>query len=180
MASISRPRLTHVGLFTRDMERMVDFYTNVMGLVVTDQGEIGSQSARIVFMCADPGEHHQFVLIDGRPDDVAFNVAQQFSFLVDSLDDLRATHERVGAAGMEIVRVTTHGNAWSFYFKDPDTNQVEIYAHTPWYVPQPHAHPFDLALPNDEIMKLTEAHCREDSGFMPASERERKMAQLIA
>jgi catechol 2,3-dioxygenase len=162
------------------MDRMVDFYTDVLGLTVTDQGEIGSTPARIVFMSSDPGEHHQFVLIDGRPDDASFNVAQQLSFLVDSLDELRVTHDRVTAAGMEIARTTTHGNAWSFYFDDPDGNRVEIYAHTPWHVPQPHGHPFDLSLSNDEILQQTEAHCREDPGFMPVAEREKEMVKLMA
>lgn len=180
MANKPKPRLTHVGLFTREMEKMVDFYTEVLGLTVTDQGEIGATPARIVFMSSDPGEHHQFVLIDGRPEDTTFNVAQQISFLVDSLDELRTLHDRVAGAAMEITRTTNHGNAWSFYFNDPDGNRIEIYTHTPWHVPQPHAHPFDLSLSNDEIMNQTEIHCREDPGFMPVADRERKMAKLMA
>ena len=175
MASRPQPKLTHVGLFTHQMDRMVDFYTNVFGLTISDQGKIGS-GGRIVFMSSDPGEHHQFVLVEGGGDGAA---AQQVSFLVDSLDELRTMHGRVVDAGMEIERTTTHGNAWSVYFRDPDGNRVEIYTHTPWHVPQPHAHPFDLSLPNEEIVKQTEAHCREDPGFMPAGERQRKMAEMM-
>lgn len=180
MDAAPKPRLTHVGLFTDRMEAMVAFYTEVLGLTVTDRGEVGSNAARIVFMSSDPGEHHQFVLVDSPPGMGARGVAQQISFLVGSLDELRAAHARVCEAGMEITRMVTHGNAWSFYFNDPDGNRIEIYAHTPWHVPQPHAHPFDLSLSNEEILRQTEAHCREDPGFMPAGERQREVARLMA
>ncbi|MFQ5636195.1 MAG: FkbM family methyltransferase [Gammaproteobacteria bacterium] len=86
---------------------------------------------------------------------------------------------KVVAEGLEITRVTTHGNAWSVYFNDPEDNRIEIYVHTPWHVPQPHVHPFDISLSNEEIMAQTEAHCRADPGFMPVAEREKEMARMM-
>lgn len=179
MANTPRPQLTHVGIFARNIDAMTAFYTSVMGLTVSDEGTI-ADDRRIVFMTGDPGEHHQFVLISGRPEGDDMAAVQQVSFLVGSLDEVRTMHDRVKEAGMEITRTTTHGNAWSFYFNDPDGNRVEIYTHTPWHIPQPHAHPFDLSLPNAEIIEQTEAHCREDAGFMPADERQKLMAQKMA
>lgn len=178
MAGKPQPQLSHVGMFVHDIETMEAFYTDVFGLTVTDRGAIAGDR-QIVFMSADPGEHHQFVLVSGRPDDDAVIAAQQLSFLVDSLDDVRTMHDKVKAAGMEITQTTNHGNALSVYFKDPDGNRIEVYTHTPWYIPQPHAVPFDIALPNAEIMAQTEAHCREDAGFMPADERLRLTAKMM-
>ena len=34
-----RARLAHMGIFVRDREKMVKFYTDVLGLMITDQGE---------------------------------------------------------------------------------------------------------------------------------------------
>ena len=48
MAAVPKPRLTHVGVFTQDIDAMVDFYTNVLGLTVTDRGDIRDGTARIV------------------------------------------------------------------------------------------------------------------------------------
>ncbi len=179
MASTPKPRLTHIAFFTRDLDKMVDFYTRVMGLTISDRGRASTAPVEMVFMSSDPGEHHQFVLANGRPDYATFNIAQQISFLVDSLDELRDLHDRVKAEGLEITRTTTHGNAWSVYLADPEDNRVEIYVHTPWHIPQPHTHPLDISLSNEEIMAQTEAHCREDPGFMPVEEREKEMARMM-
>lgn len=178
MASNPRPQLTHVGIFVRDIDQMTAFYTEVFGLTVSDRGDIPGDR-KIVFLSNDPDEHHQFVLVNGRPEDEALTVAQQLSFRVDSLDDVRALHDKVKAAGMEITQQTCHGNALSVYFKDPDGNRVEIYTHTPWHIPQPHAVPFDLSKSNEEILAWTEAHCREDADFMSAEERAAKMTAMM-
>jgi len=178
MASTPRPQLTHVGIFVRDIDRMTAFYTEVFGLTVSDRGDIPGDR-KIVFMSNDPDEHHQFVLVSGRPADETMTVAQQLSFRVDTLDDVRALHDKVAAAGMEITQQTCHGNALSVYFKDPDGNRVEIYTHTPWYIPQPHAVPFDLSQSNEEILAWTEAYCRGDADFMSAEQRAEKMAAMM-
>jgi len=178
MASSPKPQLTHVGMFVRDIDRMADFYTDVMGLTISDRGDIPG-NRKIVFFSNDPSEHHQFVLVSGRPDDDSLVAAQQVSFLVKSLDEVRTLYDRICAAGMEVMQTTCHGNALSVYFKDPDGNRIEVYTHTPWHVPQPHAVPFDISLPNEEILAWAEAHCREDAGFMSAGERRNVMETLI-
>ncbi len=174
-----KPQLTHVGIYVRDMDRMRQFYTDVFGLTVTDAGRPPDFHLDIAFLSADPGEHHQLVLVGGRADDATANVAQQISFLVDNLDQVRAMRDRVVEAGMDVRRVITHGNAWSVYFSDPEDNTLEVYTHTPWYIPQPAAIPFDLDLSNEEIMAQTEELCRAKDGFATAPARESAMREMI-
>ena len=181
MSSTPKPRLTHMALFVHDIEKMMNFYTRVIGLTVSDRGQATSAPVQMVFMSSDPNEHHQFVLASGRPDYANFSVAQQISFLVDSLDELRTMYDRLMAEkNAEVTWTVTHGNAWSLYFDDPEGNRIEIYAHTPWHIPQPHSHPIDFSLSNEEIMKQTEAHCRADPGFMPVADREKEMTRMMA
>lgn len=179
MKSNVTPKLTHFALFVRDLPLMEEFYTGVMGLTVTDRGEATSAPVQMVFMSSDPTEHHQFVLVSGRPDDVNFSLNQQMSFVVDSLDQLREMRDRVMESGVDFKRSVTHGNAWSIYFDDPEGNLIENYVHTPWYVPQPHSIAIDLDMPNKQIMSFTEAHCREDPEFMTKADRESEMAEMM-
>jgi catechol 2,3-dioxygenase len=180
MAKRPKPQLTHMALFARDLEGMLDFYTRVMGLTVTDRGPAGSAAVELVFMSSSPDEHHQFVLVSGRPEDVNFHLNQQISFLVNSLEELREMKAYAMAEKVENFRETTHGNAWAIYFDDPEDNMIEIYVHTPWYIPQPHLFPIDLSKTDEEIYAETEKHCREDAGFMTADERRAEMAKMIS
>ena len=158
-------QLTHFGIHAVDLDRMVDFYTRVMGFVVSDSG-VGRSGARVFFMTQNPECHHQFVLFDGRPADVTYNPVNQISFRLDSLDTLKGYRAAQLAEGIAEHRVTDHGNAWALYFKDPEGNPVELYTDTPFYTPQPCGEPLDLDQPNDVILATTEAMCRNRPRFM--------------
>lgn len=158
-------QLTHFGIHTVDLDRMVDFYTRVMGFVVSDSG-VARSGAHIVFMTQNPECHHQFVLFDGRPRDMTYNPVNQISFRLDSLDTLKAYRKALLAEGITEHRVTDHGNAWALYFKDPEGNPVELYCDTPFYTPQPCGEPLDLDRSNGEILEQTEKMCRQRPRFM--------------
>jgi catechol 2,3-dioxygenase len=175
-----RARLAHMGIFVRDRETMVKFYTEVLGLMVTDQGPGRAPGMHLTFMSGDPGEHHQVVLVTGRPEDSGFNPINQVSFLVESLAQLREVHKRALTRGATDMRLVNHGNAWSIYFRDPEGNTLEAYLHTPFHVPQPHGEPLDLAKSDEEILGLTEAACAKDPGFMPRAAFVQSVAARMA
>jgi catechol 2,3-dioxygenase len=172
-------RLAHVGIYAYDKKLLERFYTTVLGLMVTDSGAARS-GMELTFLSGTPGNHHQLVLVSGRPDTSGFNPINQISFMVDSLADLRVVHGRALDNGATDMRVTCHGNAWSCYFKDPEGNTVEAYLDTPFHVPQPHGEPLDLAKSDDEILRETEAACRADPGFMMMDEFQKSLAGRLA
>ncbi len=174
-----RARLAHVGIYAHDKPKLEHFYTTVLGLVVTDSGTARS-GIELTFLSASPGNHHQLVLVSGRPDTAGFNPINQISFMVDSLADLREVHGRALANGATDMRVTSHGNAWSCYFKDPEGNVVEAYLDTPFHVPQPHGEPLDLGKSDAEILRETEAACRADPGFMMMEAFRKAMAVRLS
>jgi catechol 2,3-dioxygenase len=178
MAAI-HARLAHVGIYVHDKARLEQFYTSVLGLVITDKG-ITRHGMDLTFLSASAGNHHQLVLVSGRPDTAGYNPINQISFMVDSLADLREVHRRALAHGASDMRVVSHGNAWSCYFKDPEGNVVEAYLDTPWHVPQPHGEPLDLSKTDEEIVAETEAACRADPGFMMMAAFRRLLADRLA
>ena len=61
----ARPQLTHMGINVYDVVAMEKFYTEVIGMVVTDRGRGKNFKADLVFMSVDPSSHHQVVLASG-------------------------------------------------------------------------------------------------------------------
>jgi catechol 2,3-dioxygenase len=163
----------HVGIFVRDLDTMTAFYRDVLGFVLTDQGE------RIRFLSRDPRQHHQVVLAPGRPPGGP-DMIQQLSFRVDSLAEVKAIHARLAAAkGVTGIDPLTHGNAWSVYFRDPEGNRIEFYADTPWYVPQPFRRPMDYTQPLERIHAETLAICEATPGFLPVEEWEAGLSRKL-
>ena len=154
------------------------FYEEVLGLTVTDRGVSSSTKQPITFMSSNATQHHQFVLVKGR-DTSAPSTINQLSFKVDSLDDLRAVSSKATTRGCK-VRQTSHGNAWSIYFLDPEGNQIEIYLDTPWHVAQPHGDHIDFSKSDAEIYAETERRVRADPTFKLKDVREAELAAVLA
>ena len=168
MLRSTQPRLSHVGLYVRDVELMVHFYSELFGLRVTDRGRGRTFNTDLVFMSADPEHHHQLVIASGRPPEATFSTIMQLSFKADAIDDLRRAQAKAPMLGASKLFTLNHGNALSVYFNDPEGNTVEVYVDTPFYVAQPHGDPLDLSKSDSEILAETEANCRADPSFTSA------------
>jgi catechol-2,3-dioxygenase len=178
-----RPGLTfsHLGMFVRDMALMEDFYTRVLDFTVTDRGQLQTPAGPvgIVFTSRDPDEHHQIVLIEGRPTESHFNVINQLSLKADSLQTLRMMHGRLVKESARNIRPITHGNAISIYALDPEGTRLELYVDTPWYVTQPTVVPVDFALDDAALMHEVETHARSLPGFKPRATWRLEMAHRM-
>ncbi len=169
---------SHAGLFVRDLTVMADFYTRVLGFVETDRG--GVRDIELVFLSRDPDEHHQLVLVTGRNDSGDAKVLNQLSFRLDSLADLRAMRDALAAEPtIGDIAPIEHGIAWSVYFRDPESNRIELLVDTPWYVSQPIADPFDLDQTDDEIVRATEARYGQDPSFRPRGQWRAELAARL-
>jgi|SRR5579875_422567 catechol 2,3-dioxygenase-like lactoylglutathione lyase family enzyme len=139
--------LGHVGIFVRDLPRMVAFYRDVLGMTVTKQ----DWNWGIVFLSADPeAVDHEIALVRGEPAD-SRRVIHQISLRVPSLADLRTLYHRVQAEGLPIDETVCHGSALGCYFFDPEGNRTELFWVTglPCWVPT--ADPIDLDAPDEEL-----------------------------
>ena len=159
--------LRHVGMYVTDINAVIEFYTGVLGFTVSDRGPFRGEE--IAFLTRDPEEHHEIVVMSGRPAG-SFGTINQISFRADTLADLRTTHELLTSAGIEKIDPVDHGNALSVYFWDPEDNRLEIYIPTLWYVTQPNRTPLDFSLTDDEILAVNEEKCRADPSFRPAAD----------
>jgi catechol-2,3-dioxygenase len=141
--------LGHVGIYVQDLERMVAFYRDVMGMQVTKQNwRMGA-----VFLSADPDAvDHEIALMRGRKSADDPHLIQQISMRVETLDDLRVFHRRLRAEGYRIERVVNHASAIGCYFFDPEGNRTEVFWVTgrPSWVPV--ANPIDIEQSDDVVL----------------------------
>ncbi len=141
--------LGHVGIYVRDLERMVAFYRDVIGMQITKQ----NWRAGVVFLSADPDAvDHEIALMRGRPDAADPHLINQISMRVSTLDDLRAFHRRLRHEGYRIEGVVNHASAIGCYFLDPEGNRTEVFWVTgrPCWVPT--ATPIDIERPDDAVL----------------------------
>lgn len=147
-------RLGHVGLYCHDLMKMRHFYSQVMGLTITDE----DLDRGICFLSADPAaEHHELALAQAKEAGQKTQSVQQVSFKVSSLDDVRSFYHRLKDEGLKIDRTVTHGIACSVYFYDPEDNRVELYYTTPYNVRQPLGQTIDLDAPDNELLAIAQA-----------------------
>lgn len=155
-AAALRLEVAHSVLYVHDVDRMIRFYTDVLGFEVTDRGPIGPNE--IVFLSQTANHHHQVAFITGRDAPEKSNNTHHTAYRsAGSLDDLKALLGRLQADdGVSGIMPLTHGNAWSIYFQDPEHNGVEVFIDTPWHVKQPQGRPLDLTKSNEEIIAATQ------------------------
>ena len=169
---------SHLGLWVRDMDRMRDFYSRIMGFAVTDQGLLGGTTP-ITFLSRDPREHHQIVLVQGRDGDA--KVVNQISFRLPDLGAMKRFRERLRAEKLDGgLMPINHGNAWAIYFPDPEGNRIELFVDTDWYIDQPCREGLDLDRSESEIRADTEAFCKTQPGFKPMADWRAEIGAKIA
>jgi len=179
----ARPTLSfsHVGIFVRDVPRMEDFYTRVMGFAVTDRGELDTPRGRvfIVFLTRDPREHHQIILASGRPAELPFNPINQISFRMGDFAGLREMYRAIQGEAVTEVSPVSHGNALSVYFRDPEGNRLELFVDTPWYVDQPMRIPMDMSLSDTALWDWAEKSARALPGYRPVEDWRADLAKRL-
>jgi catechol-2,3-dioxygenase len=152
--------LGHTGFWVNDLDLMVDFYSRVLGLQITDRDD----DEGMVFLSSRPGiEHHEMVLAVGRTAPAGSKLPHQVSWRVDTLESLIEYHRRFRTEGVEVQQEVTHGNAFGIYFFDPEGNRNEVYLRIDRNVRQPFRKTLDLDLPVDQILMQAERLLHDDA-----------------
>ena len=114
----------HVHIFTdENYEKIIDFYVNFFaGEVVAVQGEYP-----MTFVAYDEYDH-RFAIIKregGAPRSDNFLGYSHLSFGYRSLGEIIFIYERMKVVGCTPHLSINHGNSTSFYYRDPDGNEIE-------------------------------------------------------
>lgn len=143
MEEQKRMRLTglhHLTGISRDMERTVAFYRDLLGLaVVQDAPSDDDPASRHVWFGVDaaaPGGLISFMEYpDMPPGVVGAGSTHHYAFAVDSADEQEAWRDYLRGQGVECTDVFQRGAFRSIYLRDPDGHIVEIATRGPGFAP---------------------------------------------
>ena len=134
MSAAPKPRkMGHLVLMVRDIQASAKFYTEVVGLEVSDWIE-----DQMVFLRCN-ADHHPIALAQLPKDAEHFDRVlppfsrpgtEHFAFELGSLAEIEAAVPFLKEKGVEIVRgIGKHGPGENVFlvFRDPDGNHVEFY-----------------------------------------------------
>jgi len=120
-------KLGHVVLNVTDLERSVRFYTELLGLAISDRYPDSMVPGGMVFMRCN-ADHHGVALVGGarQSDPSSLN---HFAFEVASLDEVFRARAWLRKHGVPIVFEGRRraGCQIAVEFQDPDGNNLEIY-----------------------------------------------------
>jgi catechol 2,3-dioxygenase-like lactoylglutathione lyase family enzyme len=164
MSDTPRPfqlrKLGHVVLNVTDLDAAVHFYTELLGLAVSDRYPDSMVAGGMVFMRCN-ADHHGVALVGGarKSERTTLN---HFAFEVATLDEVFRTRAWLRKHGVSIVFEGRRraGCQIAVEFQDPDGNNVEVY----WGI--------------DQIG--TNGHVRPASEWRPARTLEDAVANLPA
>jgi catechol 2,3-dioxygenase len=121
-------KLGHVVLMVEDLERSVDFYTQVLGFRISDVYPDSMVPGRMVFMRFN-ADHHGLALVGGATKSSDNAELHHLAFEVATLDEVvRARdHLRTHQVPIDFEGRRRAGVQIAVEFRDPDNHRLEIY-----------------------------------------------------
>jgi catechol 2,3-dioxygenase len=121
-------KISHVVLRVTDMERSVKFYTEVLGMRVSDSYPETMMPGRMVFLRCANGDHHGVALVGGKKGPADNSELHHFAFEVDTVDEIFRARDHLERHGVKIHFQGRRraGQQIALEFPDPDNHQIEI------------------------------------------------------
>ena len=127
---VTPKQLGHLVLRVRDLDRSEQFYTDVLGLHVTNK-----RQGKMVFMSAGDDASHELALMPvgaDAPGPESTRVGlYHFAWEMQSFDDLKRLYKHMQAQKVNIGGIGDHGVSVGVYFFDPDGNEIEVFYELP-------------------------------------------------
>jgi len=118
-------KLSHVGLMTTDVATIRDWYCRVLN------AEVVAEKLPYFSTVTYDDEHHRLAIVgfQGRQQGAERSPLgfAHIAFGINNIFDLLYNYERLRVLGVKPAHCMNHGPTISFYYKDPDGNQCELF-----------------------------------------------------
>lgn len=132
---IVHPKLQHFGLTTSNLDAMLDWYRQVLGMTLNhrtpDLGGPRQSPWRSAAFVSNDEVNHRIAIFEmpdlvADPDKLRHSRLQHVAFEYGTLDELLGTYLRLKGLGILPVMVADQGIQTVLYYSDPDQNSVEL------------------------------------------------------
>ncbi len=122
--TVIHPMFHHVNLKTTRLQEMIDYYRTLVGAEVVFQDQVGA-------WLSNDGANHRVALlafpnfVDDAEKDTRTGMHHS-AFEYAGFDELMSTYVRLREEGITPAICLDHGMTFSYYYADPDGNNVEL------------------------------------------------------
>jgi len=126
---IMKTKFAYVGIRVKDLQRSIDFYTELLGMKVVDRGKIEQTKGETVALESEKGG---FILElnyyeRDSPYNTEYTAGEGLDHLAFKVDDLNKALKEAQLAGYQtILDVKADGSRWA-YIEDPNGIWIELY-----------------------------------------------------
>lgn len=122
-------RLLHTMIRVGDLQRSIDFYTNILGMTLLRQKDYPEGRFTLAFVGYGDEQQNSVIELTHNWDTDAYEMGSGFGHLAIEVDDVYKATEQIRAQGGEIIRDAGPMNAGSTiiaFVKDPDGYEIEL------------------------------------------------------
>ncbi|APE34546.1 hypothetical protein BOX37_11910 [Nocardia mangyaensis] len=124
--------INHVTLATTDLDRLILFYTELLGATVAFERPATSVDPRVAVVDVGGADHLMLVETPAAPaDDLGPLGRARWGLRVTTFEQLCEVRARILAAGSTVGPIDTLPTQWTMTAHDPDGRPVDIRAHRP-------------------------------------------------
>ncbi len=123
-------KFMYVGIRVTNLEKSIDFYTNVLGLKIAGRGKVAETKGETVAL---QSEKDGFILElnfyeKDSPYNTKYIVGEDLDHLAFKVDDLDKALEEARKAGYRtVLEIKSDGSRWA-YIEDPDEIWIELFS----------------------------------------------------
>lgn len=151
MANFEFSGINHLALVCKDMDRTIDFYTNVLGMPLTKTIDLPDGRGKHYFFDCGGGDQLAFFWFPNGPDSVTSKEYRRITATPGTMnhvafdvspEKIEEYREKLISLGIEVSEVVNHDDSErqvsdevspstfvrSIYFRDPDGTQLELAA----------------------------------------------------
>ncbi|MDA5147566.1 VOC family protein [Streptomyces sp. AD681] len=130
--------INHLTLSTADLDRLVAYYTELLGASLAFERASTSSDPRIAVINVGGNDHLMIVEAAATPTaDLDPLGRAGWGLRVGTYAQLREVREQILASGWPVGQIETLPTQWTMTARDPDGRPVDLRAHRPRTAPPP-------------------------------------------